>query len=76
VFLERREDILKSLVRQKGAPGIVLRAGTTTLFGTSVLGITQASGIDSLESIAGLLKRLQIRAQRFTSRSWAEYTTV
>jgi len=39
---------------------VAWRAGTITLFGLTA---RQAGGIDSLESIPGLLKRLQIRAQ-------------
>jgi hypothetical protein len=39
------------------------RAATTTLFDLPARQATQAGGIGSLESIAGLLKRLQIRAQ-------------
>ncbi len=38
-------------------------AGTTTLFDVPVRQVTKAAVIDSLESIPGLLKRLQIRAQ-------------
>jgi hypothetical protein len=38
------------------------RAGTTTLFDVPARQATQAGGIDSLESIPGLLKRFQIWA--------------
>ncbi len=38
------------------------RAGTTTLFVVPARQATQAGWIDSLESISGLYKRLQIRA--------------
>jgi hypothetical protein len=38
------------------------RAGTTTLFDVPVRQATKAGRIHSLESIPGLLKRLQIRA--------------
>jgi hypothetical protein len=47
------------------SPGIVYqpwRAGTTTLFDVPTRQPTQARGIDFLESIPVLLKRLQIRA--------------
>ncbi len=40
-----------------------LREGTTNLFDVPARQDTQAGGIDSLELIPGLLKRLQIRAQ-------------
>ena len=43
-----------------------LRAGTTILFDVPACQATQAGGINSLELIPGLLKRLQIRAQVFT----------
>jgi hypothetical protein len=39
------------------------RAGTITLFVAPARHATQAGGIESSESIPGLLKRLQIRAQ-------------
>jgi hypothetical protein len=38
------------------------RAGTTTLFDVPAHQATWGGGIDSLESIPGLLKHLQIRA--------------
>jgi hypothetical protein len=48
-----------------GSPGIdpsLAMAGTTTLFDVPARQATKAGGIDSLESIPGLLRRLQIRA--------------
>jgi hypothetical protein len=41
------------------------RASTTTLFIVPACQPTQAGGIDTSESIPGLHKRLQIRAQRY-----------
>jgi hypothetical protein len=48
------------------SPGIDFqpgRASIATLFDVPARKDTSAGGIDSLESIPGLLKRLQIRAQ-------------
>jgi hypothetical protein len=44
------------------------KAGTTTLFDVTARKATKAGGIDSLESISGLLKRLKIPAQGVTKR--------
>jgi hypothetical protein len=49
-----------NLLRSPEIP--VWRAGTTTLFAVPARQATLAGGIDSLEAIPGLPKRLQIRA--------------
>ncbi len=48
----------------------VWRAGTATLFDVPASQATLAGGIDSLESIPGLLKRQQIRAQPSETVVW------
>ncbi len=64
------EEIYRAgLCKPLRSPGIdspayvAWQSGTTTLFEVPARQATYAGRIDSLESISGLLKRLQIRAQ-------------
>jgi hypothetical protein len=50
------------LFKEPRNPSTAGRAGTTTLFDERVRQATLTGGIDSLESISGLLQPLQIRA--------------
>ena len=56
----KTEPVFVNLLRNPGIDYQPWRAGRTTLFDVPT---RQARGIDLLESIPGLLKRLQIRTQ-------------